>query len=308
MKIIKLAVALMFCLYFVSAGQAAETDRDVLKKVSRIERYIYGEEMKSPIQERLRQIEEDLFGRSTGRANEDKASYLHDFIFRGTSQNISLDMKLSYLEWKVFNKTGAGNLEARLADLDRVVFGHVSMEPMAFRLEQLVHLSIEDGLITMHSVIIPEGTVIKLKTKKEVSSRTSQKGDIVPVVMAHDLFINNNVLVMTTDGIVSAEVKNVRRSGRFGRTGYINLDLRNVETMDSTLLPVSIEDMGEKYDKKKISMAAGASTLGYIVLGPIGLAGGAFIKGGEIEIPEGTEITVRTTEARRVTGVFAPNS
>ncbi|NCB45640.1 hypothetical protein EOM81_01370, partial [bacterium] len=73
MKIIKLAVALMFCLYFVSAGQAAEADRDVLKKVSRIERYIYGEEMKSQIQERLRQIEEDLFGRSTGRANEDKA-------------------------------------------------------------------------------------------------------------------------------------------------------------------------------------------------------------------------------------------
>ncbi|NLV94705.1 MAG: hypothetical protein GX031_09195, partial [Candidatus Riflebacteria bacterium] len=54
--------------------------------------------------------------------------------------------------------------------------------------------------------------------------------------------------------------------------------------------------------------AAGASTLGYIVLGPIGLAGGAFIKGGEIEIPAGTEITVRTTEARRVTGVFVPKN
>ena len=306
MKFIKLISVVCFLCFTIASTALAETEKDISKKTSRIERYIYGNELNGNIDNRLRQIEENLFGRNTGKKTAEKATYLHDFIFKGTSQSLSLDMKLSYLEWKIFNKTCSGTLDKRLTNLDKVVFGQISLEPMAFRLEQLVHMVIEDGYIQLQSVVIPEGTIIKLKTKDTISSKKAKKGDIVPVVMKNDLFINNNILVMTNDGIVSAEVKAVRRSGRFGRTGYINLDLSNVETMDSTLLPVSVEDIGEKYDKKKIGMAAGASTLGYIVLGPIGIAGGAFIKGGEIEIPADTEITVKTTESRRVTGVLVP--
>ncbi len=300
-----LAVTLLLCC-LCAAISAAEVDRDLEKRISRIERYVYGDEQSAANADRLRQIEEDLFGRATGQTDSEKSRYLHDFIFKGTSANLSLDMKLSFLEWKLFNKTGEGNLEARLAEIDKQVIGNVSMEPLAFRLEQLVHLTIERGLISLHTVTIPMGTEIRLRLKKDISSRTATKGDIIPMVIAHDLFIDKNILVMTNGGIVSAEVKNVRRGGRFGRTGYVNLDVRNIESMDSSLLPIKIEDAGEKFDKRKIGMAAGASTLGYLVLGPIGLAGGAFIKGGEVEVPAGTEITVVTTEDRRITGVLVP--
>lgn len=300
-----LAVILLMCC-ITAVANAVEVDRDLDKRVSRIDRYIYGEEQSAAMADRLRQIEEDLFGRSTGQTDSEKSRYLHDFIFKGSASNLSLDMKLSFLEWKLFNKTGQGPLEARLAEIDKQVIGNVSMEPMAFRLEQLVNLTIENGLISLHTVTIPAGSVIKLRLKKDISSRTATKGDLIPMVVTHDLFISKNILVMTNGGIVSANVKNVRRGGRFGRTGYVNLDVRNVESMDSTELPIEIDDAGEKFDKKKIGMAAGASTLGYLVLGPIGLAGGAFIKGGEVEVPAGTEISVRTTEDRRVTGVLVP--
>ncbi len=285
---------------------AAEVDRDLDKRISRVERYIYGDEQTAETADRLRQIEEDLFGRSTGQTDSEKSRYLHDFIFKGSASNLSLDMKLSFLEWKLFNKTGEGTLEARLAEIDKKVIGNVSMEPMAFRLEQLVHLTIERGLISLHTVTIPAGTEIRLRMKKDLSSLTAAKGDKIPMVVADDLFINGNILAMTKGGIVTAEVKNVRRGGRFGRTGYVNLDVRNIESMDASLLPIKIEDAGSKFDKRKIGMAAGASTLGYLVLGPIGLAGGAFIKGGEVEVPAGTEISVVTTEDRKVTGVLVP--
>lgn len=297
-------ILLMCCLSTILP--AAEVDRDLDKRISRIERYIYGDEQSAETADRLRQIEEDLFGRSTGQTDSEKSRYLHDFIFKGSASNLSLDMKLSFLEWKLFNKTGEGTLEARLAEIDNKVIGNVSMEPMAFRLEQLVHLTIERGLISLHSVTIPAGTEIRLRMKKDLSSRTATKGDKIPMVVADDLFINGNILAMTKGGIVTAEVKNVRRGGRFGRTGYVNLDVRNIESMDASLLPIKIEDAGEKFDKRKIGMAAGASTLGYLVLGPIGLAGGAFIKGGEVEVPAGTEISVVTTEDRKVTGVLVP--
>ncbi|GAB1355083.1 MAG TPA: hypothetical protein PKI71_09595 [Candidatus Rifleibacterium sp.] len=297
-------ILLMCCLSTVLP--AAEVDRELDKRISRIERYIYGDEQSAAVADRLRQIEEDLFGRSTGQTDSEKSRYLHDFIFKGSASNLSLDMKLSFLEWKLFNKTGEGTLEVRLAEIDKKVIGNVSMEPMAFRLEQLVHLTIERGLISLHTVTIPAGTEIRLRMKKDLSSRTATKGDTIPMVVADDLFISGNILAMTKGGIVTAEVKNVRRGGRFGRTGYVNLDVRNIESMDASLLPIKIEDAGSKFDKRKIGMAAGASTLGYLVLGPIGLAGGAFIKGGEVEVPAGTELSVVTTEDRKVTGVLVP--
>ncbi|MFZ5950029.1 MAG: hypothetical protein ACOYXC_04965 [Candidatus Rifleibacteriota bacterium] len=274
-------------------------------KVSKIERYIYGDEQSGEADARLNQLEEDMFGHATAKPEIEKVKYLHDFIFKGATESPSLDMKLSFLEWKLFNHTGTGNLEARLADLDRQVIGNISNEPLAFRLEQLVHLTIENGLISLHRVRIPRGTEIKLVLGKSLSSRNARKDDLVQMTVADNLFVDRNILAMSKGGIISARIRNVRRGGRFGRTGYVNLQIRNIESMDSTELPVEVAYAGmEKFDKKRIGMAAGASTLGYLVLGPIGIAGGAFVKGDDVEVPAGTEISVRTLQDTDVTGVL----
>lgn len=300
-----LAVLLLLTLGCVQSYAAKpEKHLDELK-ISKIERYIYGDIQTGEASNRLSQIEEDLFGRATGKDPQDKIQYLHDFIFKGAKNSPSLDMKLSFLEWKLFNKTGEGNLEARLADLDKQVIGTVSMEPMAFRLEQLAHLTIENGLISLHRVSIPRGTEIKLKLGKSISSKKTKKSEIVQMTVADDLFIDKNILAMSKGGIISAKVRSVRRGGRFGRSGFINLEIKSIESMDASVLPVEVAYAGqERFDKKRIGMAAGASTLGYFVLGPIGLAGGAFIKGDDVEVPAGTEISVKTLKEIKVVGVL----
>jgi len=302
-KILILAVAVL-CFINNTAGAANDASTRLNRVINKIERYIYGDAREGIAADRLRQVEEDLFGRSTGQKDAEKASYIHDFLFKATAANPSLDMKLSFLEWKLFNKTGDGNLAERLAAVDKQITGFGSSEPLAFRLEQQVHLTIENGLISVHQVTIPQGTPVKMRLSKDVSSRTAKKNDIIPLILVQDMFVGNNILVMSRGGIVSATVKAVRRGGRFGRTGYVNLDVTTIESMDSTELSMQIDDIGEKFDKKKIGMAAGASTLGYLVLGPIGIAGGAFIKGGEVEIPAGTEINLRTTADAKVLGVL----
>lgn len=301
-----LFTALLLITSICSLVRAESLDQNIIKRVSRMERYIYGSEQDASTSDRLRQIEEDLFGRNSGQNDLDKSKYLHDFIFVGSPQNLSMDMKLSFLEWKLFNQTMEGSLENRLANIDSHITGIKSNEPMAFRLEQQVHVIIENGLISMHRVNIPAGTKFKVKLTKEISSKTSKKGDTVPMVITDDVFIDDSVLVMTKGGIVSPTVLKVRRGGRFGRTGYIQLDLTSLEAMDSTLLKTSIDSAGEKYDKKKIGMTVGASAIGYVVLGPIGLAGGALIKGGDITVPAGTEFDVITTADCKVTGVSVP--
>ena len=299
-------VAILLATCFCSILTAETLNKDVSLKISRIERYIYGNEQDASTTDRLKQIEEDLFGRTSGQIDSEKAKYLHDFIFTGSDQNPSMDMKLSYLEWKLFNATMEGSLEERLAKIDKQITGIKTNEPMAFRLEQQVHVIIENGIISMHKVTIPAGTKLKVKVQKSITSKTAKKGDIVPMVIAEDVFINDSILVMTKGGIISPTIKNVRRGGRFGKTGLINLDLSTIETMDSTPIKVSIDAAGEKYDKKQIGMAAGASALGYVVLGPIGLAGGAFIKGKDITVPEGTIFNIVTREDCKVSGVSVP--
>ena len=47
---------------------------------------------------------------------------------------------------------------------------------------------------------------------------------------------------------------------------------------------------------KSYAMAAGASVAGMLLLGPIGIIGGAFVKGKNIELPEGTELFIQTQD------------
>lgn len=273
----------------------------------KLERYVYGEAQPGNLTPRLRQLEEDLFGRATGRTDTDLAKFLNDFIFRGTANSPSLDMKLSYLEWRIFNQTGQGPLERRLSALDTQIVGMPSREPLAFRLEQLVHLSIEDGLVAVQPMKLARGTEIKLRLTAPISSKTASRGDLAQFVVADDLFVSNNVLVMTKGGIITGKVRTVRRGGRFGRSGFVSLMFDHIESMDSTPLPVEISESGqERFDKRKLGMAVGASTVGYFVLGPLGVAGGAFVKGEDVDIPAGTEITVRLTQDMQLMGVIVP--
>ena len=54
--------------------------------------------------------------------------------------------------------------------------------------------------------------------------------------------------------------------------------------------------LGEESKKsmEQLGMAAGASVAGMLVLGPIGIIGGAFVQGKNIDLPEGTELYIQT--------------
>ena len=58
-----------------------------------------------------------------------------------------------------------------------------------------------------------------------------------------------------------------------------------------------VETMLGQESKEKmesVAMAAGASVAGMVLLGPIGIIGGAFVHGKNIDLPEGTELYIQT--------------
>jgi hypothetical protein len=306
MKKITLYCLTMLCALILTGSPAfaAKEDTVLLRKVNRLERYVYGTKQEGGVAERLTKLHKDLLGRDSAKNNPEKADSLYVFLFKGSDATPSLDMKLNYLEWKVFHENRRGKLGERLDALDKLVFGKPSQDALAFRMEQLIQMSIETGIIALHKVKLAKGTQLRVRLDQAISSKTASSGDDFQVSLTSDLVLEKNVLVAPKGGYSAGEVDRVRRAGRFGRSGHLRMTVNEVAAIDGTVIPVVLEGLAETFDKKKVGLAIGAATVGYIALGgPVGLVGGIFVKGREAELPVGTELIVKVLEDCHVNGV-----
>jgi len=75
-----------------------------------------------------------------------------------------------------------------------------------------------------------------------------------------------------------------------------------MEAMDGTAVETV---MGEKAkeETKSMAKAAGASVAGMVLLGPIGIVGGAFVHGQDITIAPGTILFIQTKADTSVYGL-----
>jgi len=301
-RIILLFLALVT---FIAPAFAAEAPVPAeIRIIERIERYVYGADQAGTSADRLAKLETDLLGRRLGRSAAQRATNLNTLMFKGSAGSPSLDMKLNFLEWKVFHETRSGKLSERIEALDLKVTGQPAAEPLAFRIEQLMQMTVDSGIISLHPVKIPAGTLFRVKLAEPVSSANVREGDMITLAMASDLVIDRSVLVVSRGAPVVAEVENVRRGGRFGRSGFIKLRVNDIPGIDATPVPVKILGFaGNELDRKKLGIAAGASVLGYLAMGPVGLVGGAFVKGQDAVLPAGTELEVETVTSAQVTGI-----
>jgi hypothetical protein len=282
-------------------------DSQGARRLAKIERYLYGSPREGMVPDRLTRIEQDLLGRKTGHKQERRVASIFELLFQGTSRSPSLDMKVNVLEWKIFQKTQEGALPQRLAALDAAVTGQAASEPLAFRVEQLTHILLDRGVVSLHRVKIPAGTAIRLKLQRSLSSRSAKEGEDVPFAISEDLILDGNLLVLGKGGLVTGVLDKVKRGGRFGRTGHLRLSINEIEAIDSTGLPVRITGFGDgELDKKKIGMAIGASAVGYLAMGPVGLVGGAFIRGQDVEVDQGSVVIVTTTRDVSVSAIMLP--
>jgi len=289
--------------FAVLPGQAAE-DFKLTRKVERSERYLFGQIQSGPIAGRLNRVERELLGKESAETPSQKADHLFNFLFKGNEQSPSLDMKISFLEWSIFQETRGGRLTDRLAALDKTVTGKPSKEPLAFRVEQLIQMLIENGIVEMAKVTVPAGSELRVRLGKTVSSRDAKSGDEVDLTVLSDLIIRGNVLVVPKGGGAVGEVDRVRRAGRFGRPGALRFLVKEATAIDGVAMPARIKTSAlTDDDKKKMGLAAGASAVGYLALGPVGLAGGLFIKGKDVTLAAGTELTISTLEDIRVVGI-----
>jgi len=138
--------------------------------------------------------------------------------------------------------------------------------------------------------LIPKGTLVRLKMDKTLSTRTNKTGEMVRLSVVDAIQIGKQV-VIKKGAVAQAQLEKVRGPGRFGRNGSIKIRYLFVTSARGTQIPIVLGERSMKANQS-MGLAAGASAAGYIILGPIGVVGGAFVKGHHIDIPAGTELMV----------------
>lgn len=149
----------------------------------------------------------------------------------------------------------------------------------------LVPITLLAPLAVRAQSTVPSGTPVMLEFMDEVSSKTAKKGDKIALRVYTDVVMNGKTLIKQ-DAPAEGVVTKVHKRRSFGRQGELRIRLTSVTDSSGARVPLDPYTSGDRF-KAEGPAASGAAAL---VLGPVGLVAGAFIKGKEVTIDKGTRI------------------
>lgn len=308
----KITAVLIMLVMMASVGFASEavSDTDNNSGSSRqmmegIEKIIYGYVAKGGLIERLGKVEEDLFGRSLPGTIAERHAAILNFLDVGTDGQPSMMFKLGVAEWIVDKKIRASEpANRRIEDLETNLTGASrSGNPLAMRVESLLATLVTDP-VTSEAVRLPRDTVLKFRFMDELSPAKSRVGDYVRLELTDDLIVNHN-LIAPAGSLLTTEVRDVKRPRMFGVPGEVRLSFNELRPLGPQRPPVKIGSASEKAIKDArrsgeqgegaIVGAGAVSIASAVLLGPLGLVGGAFIRGNSLKIAAGSVTFVQTS-------------
>ena len=281
---------------------AAPKTMSASEKISALERTLYGTEQAGALVSRMDSLEDDIYGTITTDPILNRVDNLYDYVngYAGSGE-ASFLTKLSAVEWQFTESTAGGPAKSRIESLETMLNGEVGTGSLASRLEGLANLAFQDGIVVVETVTLPKDSVIKLEFAEDLSSKTAQAGDVVKYKVADNVFVND-VLVIPKGAEGLGRVMKVVGPRIFGQDARIDVDFGFLYAIDNTHVKVFLGEIA-KQEAKTIAGAAGATIGGMVVLGPIGVIGGAFVTGKSVNIPAGSVTFVQVKGDTEIQGM-----
>lgn len=298
-----LLMTFIFCCTAVMPGFAADLNLPAADKVAAMERTLYGTEQSGSMIQRMDSLEDDVYGTVTSDAIISRIDNMYDYL-QGTPDNgeASFTTRLNVVEWRINESMSGGPAKTRIEGAEKLIYGEVKTGSLSERVEELLKLaSYQDGIVPVQEVVLPKDNVFKIAFTNEMSTKQSRQGDLVTFKAADNLYVGD-VLVIPKGATGVGKIKKVVQPGIFGKDGRIDIEFTNIYAVDGTPINLFVGELA-KQQAESIAGAAGAAIGGMIVLGPVGLVGGAFVKGNSVSIPVGCETFVQTTEDTVIQGV-----
>ena len=169
----------------------------------------------------------------------------------------------------------------------------------------------------VESLVLPEGTQLKLRLETGLSSATSREGDPVTARVESATDPSGNV-ALPGGTVVKGRVVEVRQSGRVKGRAMVSVDFDRIvvrgRTRELQASPISVEAPDDHGRDAKIvgGAAAAGALLGALKDGGEGFAKGAIVggaagtgavlltRGRDLEIPAGSRWTVRLKDTVRL--------
>ena len=154
---------------------------------------------------------------------------------------------------------------------------------------------------------VPAATLVKVRLLQPLAARFCKTGDKVGLELVDDLRVQGT-LVAPRGSRVAAHVQSVEGPRSFGRPSEVKVTFEYLETLGMEQIPVLVGEAAKNATKldKSLVGAAGASALGMVLLGPVGLAGGFLVRGDDKTVPAGTQFYLETGQAVSVLAYTVP--
>lgn len=291
----------------------AEEPATLSDRIDRVDEVIYGSAQSGSLISRVDNADNLIYGNGNSSASglDNRITNLYtDVVKNDNDAQPSIATRVNAMEYYLTDEIRSDSLKTRMGDLETKVYGAEKKGAIDQRLANLEKSVYGDQHYEMKTVELPADTVFKISLNDDVSSKTNQVGDPVTFTVQEDVSVGN-VLVLPKGAQGSGVVTKVSRPKSFGRSGALDISFDQVFSVDDEVIPTVLGP--EAKEKLKMEAAAvGASTIGALALGPIGLVGGFFVKGKDVSLPAGSTLYIETQEAVTTKGLEltsgAPNA
>jgi hypothetical protein len=262
---------------------------------------VYGSSQSGALNDRIDALDTVINGQDTVSGSvQNQTDQIYTDVYGNTGSDLSLLATVNLMQWQYSGRITEEPLLTRVAALEEGLNGKASTGSLAGRIHSLRSNLLGNKKYISQTVTIPAATIVTMKNLDELNSKTVNKGDTARFTVAEDVVVDGVVVIpagMETD----ATITRARKAGHFGRDGKIEITYDTIRASDNTPVALTIgEKTKEEY--KRTAGAVGASAAGAIILGPVGLVGGLFVNGNNVDFPAGTEMYAETKTDTEVVG------
>lgn len=275
--------------------------------LERAETIIYGGPQTGGLLPRISRAEKDVFGRELPGSLTERQTAMLNFLEKGSATQPSLLYKLSAAEWATTKQTHPEWALARRVDsIEMTIDGTTTSGALATRTEKVMTKLLPEGM-NAAQVTVPKATVLKAALIKTLTVRNVKVNDKIILSLAEEL-MSNDVLIAPRGSRVFAHITTVKPPRSFGRGSVIEMAFDSFETIGPGSILIGIGDAAKKAMETDgaTAGAAAASVGGAVILGPLGIATGALIRGTDNQLKEGSIFYVETSEDANVVGYKIP--
>lgn len=134
---------------------------------------------------------------------------------------------------------------------------------------------------------LEDGTPIRLRLSKGLSSADAATGNRVEFEVLEDVKVKNT-MVIPRGSIAMATITEAKHKRRMGRAGKLSINLENVRLADGERAPLhAVKEARGSSHVGRMTMAMVGTGIAFFPVAPLFL----FLSGRDISIPQGTEIT-----------------